>query len=190
MADDTHEDTVSLRAVRAGDMAILRQWESDPSVAAWMTTAASRFDAKESVEQEYDRLLRTPRVKLLVIQRAAGEIVGFMRLNDVDFVARKAAIRLVVGPQWQGQGLGTEGLRQLIRHCFCDLGLHRLGLVARADNRRALGVYQRLGFVAEGRERDAVWVDGRWVDFIHMGLLATDPTGAAPQAGDFQQEGE
>jgi diamine N-acetyltransferase len=132
------------------------------------------LDARESAEQEYDRLVRTPRVRLFVIQREAGEIVGFIRLNDLDYVARKAVVRILVGPQWQGKGYGSAALRQLIAFCFCELGLHRLGLVVRADHARALGVYQRLGFVAEGRERDAAWVNGRWVDFIHMGLLAAD----------------
>ncbi|HUY79844.1 MAG TPA: GNAT family protein, partial [Ktedonobacterales bacterium] len=88
--------------------------------------------------------------------------------------ARKATLRILIGPRWQGQGYGSAALRQLIGYCFDELGLRRLGLVVRADNARALGVYQRLGFVAEGRERDAAWVNGHWIDFIHMGLLAPD----------------
>jgi RimJ/RimL family protein N-acetyltransferase len=165
---------IDLRPVHAADLHVLRRWESLPEIAAWMTTAANVIDARESVEQEYDRLLRTPRVKLLAIQTKAGEVVGFLRLNDLDFIARKATLRILIGPDYQRLGYGREALRGLIRFCFRELGLHRLGLVVRADNLHALRLYERLGFVPEGRERDAIWVAGRWVDFIHMGLLATE----------------
>ncbi|GAC1452927.1 MAG: hypothetical protein PVSMB4_13550 [Ktedonobacterales bacterium] len=144
-----------------------------------MTTLTAALDPHESAEQEFDRLLRTPRVKLLAIQTKSGELAGFLRLNDVDYVARKATLRIFLAPEMQGRGYGTDALRHLVRFCFEQLGLHRLGLVVRADNARATHVYQRLGFVVEGREREAAWVDGQWVDFLHMGVLATDLSGGA-----------
>lgn len=101
-----------------------------------------------------------------------GEVVGFIRLNDIDFIARKAAVRIFIRPDMQEQGYGTDALHTLACFCFRELGLHRLGLVVRDDNERARKVYERLGFVLEGCERDAAWVEGQWVNFLHMGLLA------------------
>ncbi len=161
-----------LRPVRAADLTLLRQWEHDPQIARFMATTASLLDSKESVEQEFERLLRTPRIKLLAIQMKTGAVVGFIRLNDIDVVARKATVRLFIAPNMQEQGYGTDALRTLAHFCFCEMGLHRLGLVVRVDNERAIKVYDRLGFVHEGCEQDAVWVEGRWVNFLHMGLLA------------------
>lgn len=165
---------IDLRPVQAVDLTLLRQWEREPDIARLMTTTAAVIDSRESAEQEYDRLLRTPRVKLLAMQTKESTVVGFMRLNDLDFIARKATVRLFVAPAIQGQGYGTEALQLLSRFCFRELGLHRLGLVVRADNARAIALYQRLGYAIEGRERDAVWGEGKWIDFIHMGLLANE----------------
>lgn len=167
---------VVLRPARAADLPLLRQWEADPAVAHWLGTSASALESRESAEQEYDRLLRTPRVRLLAIQTAAGAVIGFVRLNDLDQQARKVTLRLLVAPEQQSQGYGTAALRLLARFCFAELGLHRLGLVVRADNQRAIGVYRRLGFVEEGRERDALWSAGGWVDWLYMGLLAGELT--------------
>lgn len=136
---------VALRAARAVDLALLRQWESEPAVAWGLGTAVSVLESRESAEQEYDRLLRTPRVRLLAIQTLAGAVVGFARLNDLDQQSRKATVRLFIAPEQQGQGYGTDALRALARFCFAELGLHRLGLVARADNTRALHLYRRIG---------------------------------------------
>jgi RimJ/RimL family protein N-acetyltransferase len=165
---------VVLRAARAADLALLRQWEQDVRIAEMLGTRAAAADSRESIEQEYDRLLRTPRVKLLAMQTQAGEVVGFLRLNDLDLVARKATIRLFVAPDMQGRGYGTGALRAVAAFCFQEMGLHRLGLVVREDNVRALNLYKRLGFVVEGRERDALWSGGRWMSYLHMGLLADE----------------
>ncbi len=162
---------VDLRPVRAGDLALLRQWEHDPQIDSWMATTATALDARESHEQEFERLLRTPRVKLLAIQTKTSAVVGFLRLNDLDLAARKATVRLFIAPDMHGQGYGTNALHTLTGFCFHELGLHRIGLVVREDNVRAIAVYTRLGFVLEGCERDAVWSKGCWVSFLHMGLL-------------------
>ena len=163
-----------VRAIQIADMARLREWESDPRV-AWGLGTASAFDSRESVEQEYDRLLRTPRVRLLAIT-AGGAPVGFLRLHDLDFVSRKATLRIFVAPDHQGHGYAAQALALVADYCFGELALHRLGLVVRADNMRAVALYERTGFTVEGRERDAIFSHGQWVDFIHMGLLASDWT--------------
>lgn len=163
---------IDLRPVCVSDLTLLRQWEHDPQINRWMATTATALDARESYEQEFERLLRTPRVKLLAVQTKPATVVGFVRLNDLDFTARKAMIRLFIAPDMHEQGYGTDALRTVISFCFQELGLHRVGLVVRADNTRAIKVYKGLSFALEGCERDAVWSEGCWVDFLHMGLLA------------------
>ncbi|MFI5272337.1 MAG: GNAT family N-acetyltransferase [Ktedonobacterales bacterium] len=167
-------NVIDLRPVAVGDLRQLRVWEQSPQIAHWLATTASMVDARESPEQEFDRLLHSPRIKLLAIQTKAAVLTGLLRLNDVDFAQRKAQVRLFVAPEHQGRGYGSDALRTTARFCFDELGLHRLGLLVRADNVRARGIYERLGFSVEGREREAAWSAGRWVDFLHMGLLATE----------------
>ncbi len=40
-----------------------------------------------------------------------------------------------------------------------------------ASNARAIRLYRRVGFVVEGRRREALRVDGRYVDELYAGLL-------------------
>jgi hypothetical protein len=40
-----------------------------------------------------------------------------------------------------------------------------------AFNERAIRAYHRVGFVTEGKSREAIWRDGRWWDEIHMSVL-------------------
>ena len=49
-------------------------------------------------------------------------------------------------------------------HAFTRLNLHRVSLSVFAFNERAIRSYRRVGFVLEGRSREAIHRDGRWWD--------------------------
>ncbi len=167
-----HGNLVDLRPVRIADLAVLRRWEHDAQIDHWLATTANALDARESPEQEFERLLRTPRVKIIAIQTKAEAIVGFIRLHDLDMQARKASLRILIAPEMQKRGYGTDALRTLIHFCFMELGLRRLGLSVLEGNKRAQAIYQRLGFVVEGCERESVWSAGQWHNMLSMGLLS------------------
>jgi RimJ/RimL family protein N-acetyltransferase len=59
----------------------------------------------------------------------------------------------------------------ILDHAFHDLNLHRVGIRVLAYNTRAIRSYQRCGFLIEGREREAAFVNGQWHDDVIMGLL-------------------
>ena len=69
-----------------------------------------------------------------------------------------------------------------IDHALGSLGLHRVALSVFAFNERAIRAYLRVGFVIEGRSREAIWRDGRWWDEIHMSVLEPDWRAARWQA--------
>ena len=52
--------------------------------------------------------------------------------------------------------------------------LHRISLTVVAENTGARKVYEKVGFVEEGRIREAFRRDGKWYDRIIMGLLEGD----------------
>jgi hypothetical protein len=81
------------------------------------------------------------------------------------------------------RGLGTEALRLALGFAFAT-GLHRVSVRVLASNARAISCNRKCGFVEDGRELEAVSVEGGWQDDLIMGLL--DVIGAlhAPALGD------
>ena len=59
-------------------------------------------------------------------------------------------------------------------YAFNVLKLHRLSVRVLEYNARAIRAYRKCGFVVEGREREAAFVDGVWHDDIMMGLLSNE----------------
>ena len=67
--------------------------------------------------------------------------------------------------RYQGQGIGTKIMQELIRDLRAD-GVRRIELRVEADNQRAFSFYKKLGYKTEGtlrrymkREKDADYVD-------------------------------
>jgi len=71
-------------------------------------------------------------------------------------------------------GYASEMFDYMLRNLIDQCGLHRVGLVTLASNTPSLALYRKLGFVEEGRERQAIFRDGQYHDLIAMGLLAAE----------------
>lgn len=110
------------------------------------------------------------------ITDAGGAVLGEVVLNELeeDDLAMNYRIALA-GPSVRGRGYGTEAGRAVIDWAFDTVGLHRVSLEVYAFNPAAQRSYEKIGFVVEGRARDALRWDGSWTDAVLMAMLATDP---------------
>ncbi|KAI5885055.1 uncharacterized protein SCHCODRAFT_02558044 [Schizophyllum commune H4-8] len=85
---------------------------------------------------------------------------------------RDVTLHIAIRQGMQGRGYGAEVLRWLVDYTFRALGMHRMSLGVFESNVGAYRIYKRLGFVEEGRLREAVRTpEGTWDDLIHMGIL-------------------
>jgi len=102
----------------------------------------------------------------------AGSLIGHVRLDHVDLRDRRASLAIGIEDFARlGKGLGTETIRLVQQYAFGELGLHRLTVRVVEYNYRAIRAYEKCGFVVEGREREAAFVDGQWYDDVMMGML-------------------
>lgn len=116
-----------------------------------------------------------------IVRRADDQVLGEVVLNELDEHNESVSFRIsLVGPAVFGQGYGTEATRLALDYAFDVAGLHRVHLEVYDINPRARRVYEKCGFVLEGRQRDALRWDGRWHDAITMAILATDPRPMTP----------
>ena len=106
-----------------------------------------------------------------------GSVVGGVRLYNVNYSDKRAQLAIgIVDPAALGKGVGTNAMRLLSAHAFDTMGLHRLGCRVLDFNARAITAYEKVGFVVEGREREAAYIAGKWHDDLILGLLDRDLT--------------
>jgi RimJ/RimL family protein N-acetyltransferase len=106
---------------------------------------------------------------VVIVAEADGELVGYVELAGGRFRRNRATSHVIIGilARASGQGLGgrllAEAEQWAGRH-----GVHRLELNVMAHNSRAIALYERMGFAVEGRRRECLLVDGRFVDELYM----------------------
>jgi putative acetyltransferase len=76
-----------------------------------------------------------------------------------------------VAREWRGQGIGTRLLESAIQWARETGVVTRIELFVFARNTRAIRLYERFGFVIEGRRHRSVYEDGQYMDDLLMALL-------------------
>ena len=102
--------------------------------------------------------------------RLDGQLVGFSILTDITREA--AEIYLAVHPELTGRGIGRQIMESTLAKAFFEIGLSRVHLKVRVWHKRAITLYQKVGFVAKGQKREEV--NGEMVDFQIMELQKAD----------------
>jgi RimJ/RimL family protein N-acetyltransferase len=165
---------IRLRGAERSDLEKFVVWINDPEVTAGLTL----FLPMSSVDEEkwFDSVMkRSQEEKPLVIDMKDGtdwRLIGNSSFFDFDWVARSAEVGIMIGDKtvWN-QGYGSEVMTVLLRHGFRTLNLNRIYLRVYAENKRAIRAYEKVGFVHEGRMRQAVYKQGSYSDILYMSVL-------------------
>jgi RimJ/RimL family protein N-acetyltransferase len=100
--------------------------------------------------------------------------IGRIHLTAISALApqhRNADIGIDILAPYQGKGYGSEAIQWILHWGFQIAGLHRIGIGCFEWNMGAKKLYERLGFVMEGRKRDALWFRGGWWDMYLLSML-------------------
>jgi RimJ/RimL family protein N-acetyltransferase len=168
-------ETVVLRRHVPGNLRAFQRWYADPEVVRLTRYQDSPMQPEEIERFFAARALGSDSLAMAVHVRESGVLVGTCALSQLDADNGSALFHITIGEKdaW-GHGYGTEATRLMIDHAFGGLGLHRVALTVFSFNERAIRSYRSVGFVVEGRAREAIWREGRWWDEISMSILDAD----------------
>jgi RimJ/RimL family protein N-acetyltransferase len=110
----------------------------------------------------------------ILVVEDQGELVGYLEVSGGRYRRNRHSAHLVVAlrKSHMGQGIGKR-LFSRIETWARERDLHRLELTVMTHNRRAVALYQKMGFEIEGTKWHALKVDGRFVNEYYMGKLLT-----------------
>ncbi|BCG56836.1 aminoglycoside N(6')-acetyltransferase [Paenibacillus sp. URB8-2] len=136
-------------------------------------TGTQKIYTKEQIERYVlEKANDASAVLLLIALNENDEMIGDIAIQDIDRMNRNANIRIDVSEErHQGNGYGREALLLMLEYGFGILNLHRIELEVYSYNKRALHVYEGLGFTKEGVRREALYYDHEYHDIITMSLL-------------------
>ncbi|HWQ83552.1 MAG TPA: GNAT family protein [Anaerolineales bacterium] len=168
---------VRLRAPTRTDLPQFVAWLNDSEVIAGLLVSIPM--SLEDEEAWFAGMLNRPLAEhpmVIEIQREEAWIaVGNCGFHNIDWRARAAEVGIFIGEKslWN-QGYGSEAMRLLLAHGFSTLNLNRIALDVYETNPRAIRSYEKVGFVHEGRKRQAMFKDGKYFDILIMSVLRAE----------------
>ena len=178
-----------LRAVEPADGVSAHPWVNDREV---IEHVARRFPISLPAERQWSESAsagQSYRHVAFAIERLDdGRFIGTCGLSGQAPEDRVAELGVLIGDRasW-GQGFGFDALRTLLCFGFREMNLRRIWLRVDENHPRGVPLYERLGFVHEGRQRGAHWARGRPLDFLVMGIQRAEfdeRYGAFEEVGD------
>lgn len=109
----------------------------------------------------------------LYLVAAEGErVVGFAQVERGPYRRNHHSAMVVMGllPEFRNRGIGTKLLAAIDEWAGRN-AVTRLELTVMAHNLRAIGLYSRRGYVAEGVRRHSLIVEGKPVDELVMAKI-------------------
>jgi len=107
--------------------------------------------------------------------RSSPVIVGQLTVSSIIWgSARMATLGYWVDQARAGRGIAPASVAMATDHCFRVLGLHRMEINIRPENRPSLRVVQKLGFREEGLRKRYLHIAGEWADHLSFAITAEE----------------
>lgn len=125
----------------------------------------------QSMELQIERLNVSG---MMLVAELNSEVVGMLSFGRSSFkkIQHRGGIMMLVNQKFRGQGIGRNLLEKFLEAVKSDISLYRIDLSVMSGNHNAIKMYEKAGFVHEGRRLHAYhFLDGSFQDEIYMELL-------------------
>ena len=111
---------------------------------------------------------------LLLVAEADDKIVGVLdfKNNSKIRLSHSGEFGISILPEFQDKKIGSKMIEYLITWARSKPKLKKINLSVFESNKRAIHVYENLGFRIEGQQKNAVQIaEDVFIDLIQMGMV-------------------
>lgn len=175
---------IQLKGERMGQINYRRVQESDAQhivefynyvggETSYLSFEKDEYPLNVEAQIEAIRSLEGNQTNIMLLAMDGDEIAGIATINSSSKIKARhdGELGIVVAKKYQGQGIGTELIRQLIEWAKGNGVTTRISLDTRADNVKAVSLYLKFGFVVEGCRKNSTLLNGTYYDLYVMGMM-------------------
>jgi len=108
----------------------------------------------------------------IIISQETNQLVGTISLVNIDNRNKKAELgRLFVFDEYLGKGFSKDAMKLVIDYGFKHLNLHKIYLEVFTANKKAISLYEKMGFKEEGCLKAHIYKNGDYLDILLMSLF-------------------
>jgi RimJ/RimL family protein N-acetyltransferase len=128
-----------------------------------MTNIKENGKKCDNFNQEAGRIMFT-------IETLDGKAVGGLNLNNINERHGTFGIGIQIFVGEREMGYGTAAMRILLKYAFLERRLHKFNSGWIEGNEGSEKMHKKLGCIQEGRLRQMTYHEGRYYDWIRVGL--------------------
>ena len=153
------------------------KWFNDPEITQYLTMYKPMT---RDMEEEWFTGLKNKEDSVYFSihindEESSDKVIGNCAIQDINNKNRACSCGIAIGEKkFQNKGYGTEAMELLVEYGFNTLNMNRIELSVFDFNSRAFNTYQKVGFIEEGRKRQARYHNGKYQDEIIMAVLRED----------------
>ena len=141
----------------------LRQW------LPWLDSVQTPSDSQQFILNQLKLLSEGKALHLCIFHQ--GRLAGCLAFNQIDNINGIGKIGYWLGQEFNGQGIMTTSVRQLIQLGQQYYSLQKIEIRCATGNHRSMAIPQRLGFTQEGTLHRAEKVNDQYYDHHIYSLL-------------------
>jgi RimJ/RimL family protein N-acetyltransferase len=166
---------VAIREAVPGDaeqiIALIQKISVEPDVDIALSPGElyHTIEAEEAILAEF----AASENSIYLVAEAGDRIIGFLNCKGGNRKVTRHVTLLAISlnEAWRNQGVGTRLMARAVEWARNTGTIHRIELLVFARNEMAIHLYQKSGFVVEGRQQHAIFRNGEYLDALMMALL-------------------
>lgn len=169
----------NLRLIEREDLPFITEVRSDKETKKHLGTFVML--SKEKQDKWFDSVTTDQTKMYLILEGAVQSTdkpqytkIGYVRIVDIDYLNNSICVGGDIAYEYRGKGYGKHMYDSIFDLCFNKLNMNRVWLKVLDSNERAQKLYTKMGFIKEGVEREAVYRDNKYQDYVVMSILKKD----------------
>ena len=168
---------IYLRGLELSDVTELMKHWNNLELKKYLNTSVPH-----SIQEEVDWVKHTWKRRkegkdfvFAIVYKENDLYIGNIEISIINQSSRRGVIGIAIfNKEYWNQGIGTESIQVLMKYAFDVLNLNSIELEVFANNPRAIRCYEKCGFKQTGVRREAVFVDGEYINSLLLDITNND----------------
>ena len=152
------------------DIQKLRELRNYPYIWKFLSNP---FEVNELEQEKWFEKMSLDQTKqyFLIKSTQDEDIAGCVWYDEWDRTNSSCRIGIFISGQYQKLKVATRVMEAFIGYLREDMNIHRIWLLVMDTNKPAIKLYNKLGFVKESVQHEAIYRGGKYHDYLMMSLI-------------------
>lgn len=145
-------------------------WMNNPKVIRFIESGGNYNVKKLKSFLSYTE--KKPKYFWAIVVKKGDIHIGNIKIDPINFKHLNGEYGILIGnSKFWGFGYAKEASNLVIKYCFDNLKLKKITLGVNEKNKKAINLYKNLGFVEEGRLKENINFENKFVDLLKFSIF-------------------